>query len=218
MTDRTNALLRFLVVLALLAGTALFIHSHSQAENLPPRMQLTELPLMLGNWSGTDVPISDDVREILGPGNFVQRVYRRASEEPYVDLFLAYFPTQRTGATVHSPQNCLPGAGWVPVESGRIHLPQPDGRIATVNRYVIAKGSERQLVVYWYQAHARITASEYWAKFYLVADSIRLNRSDGALVRVITPLVEGEEPDKAQQRATEFLRDLTPILSAYIPN
>lgn len=204
--------------MALLAGTTLFIHSHSQAEHLPPRMELTEFPLTLGDWSGTDVPITDDVREILGPGDFVQRVYRHAPEEPSVDLFLAYFPTQRTGATVHSPQNCLPGAGWVPVESGQIHLPQADGKIATVNRYVIAKGSERRLVMYWYQAHGRITANEYWAKFYLVADSIRLNRSDGALVRVITPLVQGEEPDKAQQRATEFLRDLTLTLSQYIPN
>jgi len=180
-------------------------------------MQLTELPLMLGNWSGTDVPISDDVREILGPGNFVQRVYRRASEEPYVDLFLAYFPTQRTGATVHSPQNCLPGAGWVPVESGRIHLPQPDGRIATVNRYVIAKGSERQLVVYWYQAHARITASEYWAKFYLVADSMRLNRSDGALVRITTQMYPDETAEAAQQRLLPFAGQVVPLLDIYIP-
>jgi EpsI family protein len=86
-----------------------------------------------------------------------------------------------------------------------------------VNRYVIAKGDERQVVLYWYWAHDRALASEYWAKFYLVADSIRLNRSDGSLVRVITPLPRGETVEAAQQRLLSFTRNVVPQLDRYIP-
>ncbi len=147
LTKHTDSLIRCLVAEALLAGTALFLHSHSRAEYRPPRTEFASFPMRLGNWMGADVAITADVREILGPGDFVERVYRRSAEEPSVDIFLAFFPTQRTGATIHSPQNCLPGAGWVPVESGRIALPQANGRTMTVNRYMISKGVERQLVL-----------------------------------------------------------------------
>ena len=86
----------------------------------------------------------------------------------------------------------------------------------TVNRYVIAKGSERELVFYWFQSHGRVIASEYSAKFYLVADSIRMNRSDGALVRVITRIEQGESEESAGSRAVLFTQRLIPLLDSYI--
>jgi EpsI family protein len=86
-----------------------------------------------------------------------------------------------------------------------------------VNRYVIAKGDSRQVVLYWYWAHDRGVASEYWAKYYLVADSIRMNRSDGSLVRVTTPLLADETPDAAQQRLLPFVAEIIPKLQTYIP-
>jgi EpsI family protein len=98
-----------------------------------------------------------------------------------------------------------------------MQLSRPDGRAITVNRYVIAKGLERRLVLYWYQAHGRVVASEYWAKFYLVADAIRMNRSDGALIRVTTPIAENESPVSAEQRGVAFVRDVLPLLGRYIP-
>jgi EpsI family protein len=134
-----------------------------------------------------------------------------------VDLFLAYFPSQRTGDTIHTPKNCLPGAGWTPLESGRVALERPDGPAIRVNRYVIGKGTDHMLVLYWYEAHGRAVASEYWAKFYLVADAIRLNRTDGALVRIITPWLSGENLDTAQQRAVDFAGSILPLLDNYIP-
>jgi len=209
---------RFAAVAVLLAATALFLHARSRNEVLPPREPLTAFPHQLGEWSGTDVKIEQEVLDVLGAGDFLLRVYQDSSRrQPYVDLFLAYFPSQRTGDTIHSPKHCLPGSGWLPVESSRVTLALPGHSPFLANRYVIAKGTDRQLVLYWYLAHDRAVASEYWAKFYLVTDSIRLSRSDGSLVRVTTPLRRGETTDAAQARLTSFAGKFTPLLNQYIP-
>lgn len=217
MTQAANSWLRFVLAAALLVAAGLFLHAHTKAEELPVHGDLAALPLAVGPWAGLPVEISPKILDALGPGEFLDRNYRRGLGVPVVDLFVAYFPSQRTGDTIHSPRNCLPGAGWTPIESGRILLPQPDGHSVPINRYVVAQGGERLLVLYWYQAHGRIVASEYWAKFYLVTDSIHLNRTDGALVRVMTPLVSGENPESAQRRATDFISSLLPLLDNYVP-
>jgi EpsI family protein len=206
-----------LLVVTLLASAGLFLHSRSQPELLPPHDALASFPSRVGNWLGTELPLSPDVRQVLGEGDFLVRIYGRRPDEPYIDLFLAFFASQRTGSTMHSPQNCLPGAGWMPVESGRMQLSRPDGRAITVNRYVIAKGLERRLVLYWYQAHGRVVASEYWAKFYLVADAIRMNRSDGALIRVMTPIAQNETLASAEKRGVTFVQEALPLLDSYVP-
>jgi len=174
--------------------------------------------MQLNNWSGSDIAIGQDVLDVLGSGDFMLRNYRSQTDrEPYVNLFIAYFPTQRTGDTIHSPKNCLPGAGWRPVESSRINLELPDHEPFQANRYVIAKGQDRQLVLYWYLAHNRALASEYWAKYYLVADSIKLHRSDGSLIRVTTPLQSGETIDVAQRRLLSLAGGIVPLLDQYVP-
>jgi len=210
--------LQFALAAVLLAGTALFLHARSRNEVFPARAPLSSLPHELGGWVGSDVTIPKDILDILGPGEFLLRVYRnRSANNPYVNLFMAYFPTQRAGDTIHSPKNCLPGAGWSPLESTRITVSLPGHAPFPANRYVIGKGTDRQLVLYWYWAHDRGVASEYWAKFYLVTDSMRMNRSDGALVRVTTPLHSGENPDAAQQRLLSFAGEVVPLLDNYIP-
>jgi len=209
--------LRFLVVAALLAGAGLFLHSRGQAENLPPREPLTSFPLQVRAWRGREVVIPPYALDMLGAGEFLERTYTRAANEPPIDLFLAYFPTQRMGSAIHSPQNCLPGSGWTPVESTRLPLTSPGGRKILVNRYILSNGFDKMLVLYWYQAHGRVVASEYWAKFYLVADALRMNRSDGALVRVMTPIGRDESLGGAQQRVVALVRDLLPILDGYVP-
>jgi EpsI family protein len=209
---------RFAITAALLAITAIFLQARGRTEILPNREPLASLPYQLGDWAGTDVPMQPDVLEILGPGDFLQRFYENTRiSQPYVDLFLAYFPTQRTGDTIHSPKHCLPGAGWLPTESSSISISLPGRAPFEANRYVIAKGDERELVLYWYWAHDRALASEYWAKFYLVTDSIRLNRSDGSLVREITPLLPDESVEAAQQRLLSFAGEVAPRLDRYIP-
>jgi EpsI family protein len=139
------------------------------------------------------------------------------SRGPAVDLFLAYFPSQRTGDTIHSPKHCLPGEGWFPVESKEFSLAIPGQLSIPANRYVITKGRQRALVVYWYQARDRALASEYVARLQLIANSIRFHRSDGSLIRVSTLILPDENPAVAEQRLVSLLSGVVPMLSRYIP-
>lgn len=208
---------RFWIVLVLLVGAAAFLHSRSRAESLPARHELASFPTRIADWTSREVVISDDIRKILGNGDFLQRMYARSPHEPPIDFFLAYFPSQRTGSSIHSPKNCLPGSGWDPVESSHIPLRRPDGTVSSVNRYILQRGTNRLLVLYWYQSQGRAVASEYWAKFYQVVDAISQNRTDGALVRVITAQVPGESIDSAQSRAVTFAQAVIPFLPGFIP-
>jgi EpsI family protein len=209
---------RFLPAALLLIATAIFLQARTRGEVFPPRQPLPSFPQQLGSWEGTDIAIDDDALQVLGPGDFLLRVYRdEQSTQPPLDLFIAYFPSQRAGDTIHSPKNCLPGAGWLPVQSSRTMLSMANHAPFPVNRYVIAKGDARQLVLYWYWAHDRGVASEYWAKYYLVADSIRMNRSDGSLVRLKTVMSPGESADSAMQRLLPFAERILPRLDDYIP-
>lgn len=211
-----SALLRFAAPAVLLLAAALFLHARSHPETSAARLPIADFPRQLNGWASRDVPIAQEVRDVLGPGDFLSRIYLRP-DQPYVDFFVAYFPTQRTGKAIHSPKNCLPASGWAPTESSQLDIKRPGGAPVTVNRYVISKGLDRQLVLYWYQAHARVVASEYWAKYFLVADSIRMNRSDGSLVRVITPILPNENIDAAQKRAVVFAEAALGNLDRYIP-
>jgi len=206
---------RFALSVTLLAGTAVFLDSHQEV--IPPFPLWVSFPHQLGVWRGTDVPIPRDVLETLGKGDFLWRTYQEdASPLSQVDLFMAYFPSQRAGDTIHSPQNCLPGSGWFPLESTRIMLALPGQVPFASNRYLVARRDDRTLVLYWYWAHDRAVASEYWAKFYLVADAIRLNRSDGAMIRVTTPL-RSETVDDAQRRLVAFAQEVVPLINSYVP-
>lgn len=214
----TNSTPRFVVAALLVASAAIFLQARSRSEVFPPRLPLQSFPQQLGAWTSTDIPIEKEVLDILGPGDFLLRVYQNPEKpEPAVGLFIAYFRSQRVGDTIHSPQHCLPGAGWTPVENTRVALTMPGHQPFLANRYVIAKGDARQIVLYWYWAHDRGVASEYWAKYYLVADSIKMNRSDGALVRLTSVIQPGETADAAQQRILPFTNSLLPLLDSYIP-
>ncbi|HEX9596981.1 MAG TPA: EpsI family protein [Anaerolineales bacterium] len=211
---RTLSWARTAVVLALLLATFFVLQLRAGDENMPARLPLSAFPLEVAAWKGWELEIDQQTRTILGDGDFMLRNYGRSDAEPVVNLFIAYFPSQRTGSTIHSPQNCLPGAGWVPVESARVEL----ANSAVINRMVISKGLDRQLVYYWYHGNGRVVASEYWAKFYLVADAIRWNRSDGALVRVLTPVLPDEKLETAEARVSEFALQIYPSLPAYVPD
>jgi EpsI family protein len=202
----------------LLISTALLLGKRGDQEVVVPHQPLAQFPEALGTaWNGRSVGIDPGVIEILGAGDFAERSFRRDDGSAPVDLFLAYFPSQRTGVSIHSPKNCLPGSGWGPVESKYVRLSGPHGREYAINEYVVQKGEQKQLVLYWYQAHGRLVASEYAAKFYLVTDAMRMNRSDGALVRIVTPIVGGESSSQAEQRAMQFAGALMPNLQRYIP-
>jgi len=210
--------LRFGIAAVLMLATALVLRAHSRSEFFPPRASLRSLPLQIAGWTGTDSVLDQQTLDILGPGEFLVRDYENASQpQPWINLYIAYFPTQKAGDTIHSPNHCLPGAGWVPTSREVVQIARPDGSSFPVNRYVVSKSGERQLVLYWFQAHGREVASEYWAKYYLVSDSVRMNRSDGGLVRLMTPMFDGESPDAAQARTMKLGSQLLPLLDSYIP-
>ena len=202
----------------IMLATAIGLQTHSHTDVAAPRQALSSLPQTLGEWVGQDYSLDDQTLDILGPGEFLTREYvRPGKNEPWLDLFVAYYPTQRATETPHSPDHCLPGAGWVPTLRQVVRLPSPNGSTFPANRYVVSKAGDRQLVLYWFQAHGRAVASEYWAKYYLASDSIRMNRSDGALIRLMTPMYPHESPDAAQARLWGFGSQVVPLLDRYIP-
>lgn len=210
--------LRFALATGLIAVTAILLQARGRTEITPQRLALSSFPAELAQWDSTEISLDPKTLEVLGQGDFMERTYHDPEGKlPYVDLFLAYFPSQRTGDTIHSPQHCLPGAGWNPDENVRVTLSLPGHAPFPANRYVISKADQRRLVLYWFWAHDRGVASEYWAKFYLVKDAIRMNRSDGSLVRFVTPLLPGETPDAAQRRILPFTSAVAPLLDNYIP-
>jgi len=211
--------LKFGAVVVLLATAALFLQTRDRSEIRPPREKFSSLPYAIGSWTGSDTSIPPDTLKVLGQGDFVSRNYMDDSRTANaIQLFMAYFPSQRFGDTIHSPKNCLPGAGWTPVKSSKIEIAIPGQEPILANRYVVAKGDERMLVLYWYFAHGRSVASEYRAKLYLVQDALRLRRTDGSLIRLATPIRQNERSADAQRRSTDFLAQLLPLLGAYIPH
>jgi EpsI family protein len=216
MISRLSSWRRFLPIVFLLAG-GVGLRGKNIDRALPPHSDLSQFPVLIANRWGKDLQMPPEMLNSLGAGEFLIRDYLSDSGQPPLNVYVAFFPSQRSGDTIHSPKNCIPGNGWTPVESGYVSLTRPDGSAISVNRYLISKGSERAVVLYWYQAHGRITPSEYAAKIYLVADAIRLGRTDGALVRVITPIVSADDARAAQTRALDFVTQILPRLDAYIP-
>lgn len=209
---------RYLAVVLLLLSAGMLLQARSKREIIAPRLALSSFPTTLGTWTGTDLTIDQETLKILGPGDFLLRDYQNTSvREAPIGLFIAYFPSQRAGDTIHSPKNCLPGAGWNPIESSQVMLSLPGHSPFPANRYLIARGDDRELVFYWYQAHDRALASEYWAKFYLISDAIRMNRSDGSLVRFATPLQNRERPSTAEDRIASLGAQVVDILNNYVP-
>jgi exosortase D (VPLPA-CTERM-specific) len=213
-STKAGSFLFGLVAVPMLA-TAIGLLAHSGSPFVP---HAGSLPLQIAGWTGTDIPIDQQTLDILGPGEYLLRDYENGSQpESTINLYIPFFPTQKAGDTIHSPDHCLPGAGWIPISREVIRLGLPDGSSIPVNRYVISKTGERQLVLYWFQAHGRVVASEWWAKYYLIRDSIRLNRSDGGMVRLMTPMLEGESADVAQARMMKLGSQLLPLIDNYIP-
>jgi EpsI family protein len=215
---------RLLITSALLLAGAGYIAHASTAEVTPPRKSLRELPLRFDRWQGREEPaFSADILAVLGVDEYVSRTYG-AAREPGLGLYVGFYQSQRQGDTMHSPLNCMPGAGWLPVKQDRatFDVTPADGgsQRITVNQFVIQKGLDRQLVQYWYQSHGRVVASEYTSKVYMIMDAIRLNRTDGAMVRVITPITGDRAGDEsaAIRRATDFVQGLFPALTGVLPS
>jgi EpsI family protein len=219
MSSRT----RVIVVLAVLAAAMVSVARANRAEEVPLRISLSLFPMQLGEWQGVQrPPFTQRVLEVLGLDDYLTRYYQNRSRD-VVDLYIGYWRSQQQGGAIHSPQNCLPGSGWEPVSQGILTFPDPrtpGAPALSVNRYLIRKGTERQLVLYWYQSRGRIVGSEYWSKIYLVLDAARYNRTDAALVRLVVPVADGspEAEARAESQAIGFANEILPALGAFLPN
>ena len=208
---------RFWILLVALIISGAIINTWERAgEAKISRKSLREFPAQLGSWEqlGSELRFDDETETILRADDYLARNFK--SRGHVASLYVGYYATQRTGATYHSPLNCLPGSGWVMNEGGNITISRPDGSSFNANRYVIQKGNERALVIYWYQGRGRSVANEYWDKMYTVFDSVARRRSDGALVRVIAPIQNSI--NDAEKVASDLAAETTKELPAFVPN
>lgn len=207
-------LTRAAIVLALLLAAGVYGSRAGSAETVVPRAPLAALPLAIGEWQGHEsAPLEDDVLAQLGVDDYVSREYGHQGSAA-VGVYVGYYASQRQGDTIHSPQNCLPGAGWRPVETDVANV-RVGERTISVNQFVIQKGLDRQVVFYWYQGRGRVIASEYANKALLMLDAARLHRTNGGLVRLITPVVSTAEAAKAELAA--FAALVFPHLDRHLP-
>src|SRR5216683_626414 len=209
---------RFAILFVLLLAGGLVVNAWEYlGEARVERKELKNFPRNVGAWeqSGADEQFDNQTLAVLRASDYLLRNYRSADGR-ILNFYVGYYASQRDGATYHSPLNCLPGAGWVMSDPGKITI-TPKGKTAFVaNRYLIQNGDHKELLIYWYQGRGRVVASEYWGKIYTVVDSVRLRRSDGAMVRITTPVASSEPA--ALQAAIDLAANSSSILPEFIPD
>lgn len=208
-----------LLTVALLLQAFLFYNS-SQGEAIPLRQPLSSFPMNIDSWKMVrEDTIEEKVQEVLRASDTLSRSYVSTPDGGDVHLFVAYFESQRQGQTPHSPKHCMPGSGWTPERTETVSI-RIDGRPEpiAVNYFVLEKGTDKTLALYWYQANQRVIASEYAAKIYLVWDAIRYNRTDTALVRVLSSVPGGENEAEILGRMERFVQSVFPQLGKFLPS
>jgi EpsI family protein len=213
-----TALGRAAVILSvlLLAQAAVF-YGFSRGELAPSHRPLDQFPTQLGDWTMIQQGVMEqEIKDVLRADDYITRSYGQGREQ--ANLFVAFFKSQRAGQAPHSPKNCLPGAGWIWTVSDQIPITLPDeNRTIQVNRYIVQRGDQKSLILYWYQSRDRVVASEYTAKVYVVADALRYNRTDTALVRVEVPIIEGND-QAATNTGVEFVKTFHKTLRGFLPS
>lgn len=205
------------VLTGVLVLQAVLFYTASHGEKVPLAQPLEQFPSRFGGWTLAETGVVEpETQAVLKADDILTRWY---VDGPIgANLFVAYFKTQRTGQSPHSPKNCLPGSGWTPSSTGYLDVSiAASGETIRINRYVVAKGDTKSVVLYWYQTQNRVIADEFAAKFYLVSDSIRYHRSDTALVRVVVPVV-GDSDVKATEEGKAFVQAVFPVLRSYLPS
>ena len=203
----------------LIAGSVFVGRTRNQSET-PLVRPLATLPLSLAGYLGVERPIDSASVRVAGMTNYLYRVYSRDSVAAF-SLYVGYYDNQTTGRTIHSPRNCLPGAGWQVVEARSVAVDR-----ATVNRYVLANGSAQTLVYYWYQGRGRVAWNEYSVKWDLLRDAARQGRTEEALVRVVVPLTTGADAasalwrarvERADSLARHITSEIIPVINRALP-
>jgi exosortase D (VPLPA-CTERM-specific) len=190
----------------------------TRAEVIPEREQFVGFPLYFDGWQGKQENLRQIISDKLGFTDYLLNNYSRDGGPP-VNFYVAYYASQRKGLSPHSPRVCVPGGGWSITEIERtvIDVKNRDTPL-NINRAVVQNGRNRQLVYYWFKQRGRDIANEYWMKWYLLTDSLSMNRTDGSLVRLVTPISPDEKDADADKRLQAFLADIEGKLDIYVPN
>jgi len=208
---------RFIITISVLILAIIINYFPSSPEPVLTRLSLKEFPSEIGDWVLVrEQRIDDHTMAVLQVDDYIMRTYSNSKYQT-VSLYIGYFKTQKEGKNNHSPRQCLPGAGWYALETAPVMLRVSDhdpGRIP-VNRYLMQKGNDTELFLFWYHGRGRQVANEYLTKAYLIWDKLTKNRTDGALIRINSRVSSG--PDEALQSQAEFARSFYPILSKYVP-
>jgi exosortase D (VPLPA-CTERM-specific) len=189
------------------------------AEIFPARTSFAEYPLRLGAWTGRKESMEGVYIDALKVDDYLLANYTNGAGRP-VNLYMAYYNSQRKGEAVHSPRSCLPGGGWQLRDFNQRTLSGIDinGRPLRVNRTLIELGDQRQLVYYWFEQRGRVITNEFAVKWFLFWDALTRHRTDGALVRLITNLPPGSDELDADRRLVDFAAQIAPTLTRYVPN
>ncbi len=210
-----------IVAMVLLIAASVAANSApSRGEIVPERQSLALFPIQIRDWHGQEHTLEKQYRDVLRLDDHFLADYWRSGEPHPVNLWVAYYASQRTGASAHSPRSCIPGGGWEITELSDHRIPAvaADGGDVTVKRAVIAKGLSKQLVYYWFQQRGRHVTNEYLVKWLIFWDALTRNRTDGALVRLVTAVPPDMDMASADARLAEFLREVYPLTHAYIPD
>jgi exosortase D (VPLPA-CTERM-specific) len=210
----------YLCSVALLVPVAFASELMVEREEVPPpRAMFIDFPMKLDGWLGTSLTLEKQYIDTLRFDDYVLADFRFGDGQP-VNMYAAYYRSQRKGQSAHSPQSCLPGGGWEIFSFNSMDLPARSGMIRSlhVNRALIQKDSQKQIVLYWFKQRDRILSNEYLVKLYLFWDALSRGRTDGALVRIASLVGPGETEDIVDQRLLRFVSTIEPELARYVPD
>jgi EpsI family protein len=209
---------RTLCVTAVILITMAGVKAAGHQEKVRPRRPFTIFPLQVGEWVGQQDRFDMKITKVLGVDDYFLCNYR-SLDGSFLQLYVGFYQSQREGDLIHSPKNCMPGAGWhiIDASTEELLLPRNEPQRIEVIKLLLEKGDQRQIVLYWFQSRGRFIASEYMQKVYLVIDSIIQQRTDGSFVRLIAPVIDGQEEHTLNYMKT-FASAVIPILREYIPS
>jgi len=209
-----TATLQFVPV-ALLALGGLALQQIRAQDAMPLRQPLASVPATLLDLPGQDIPISPEEQRAAGMDSYILRYYAKPDSTAAYSVYVGYYELQTQGRSIHSPKNCLPGAGWEALSAGTAKVSTRGGAV-TVNRYVLENEGRRAVVYYWYQGRGRVAWNEYRVKYELLRDKALRGRSEEALVRIVVPSMASGDGE-ADRVATAVASVLIPAVDQALP-
>jgi EpsI family protein len=206
-----------LLASAILIAQGAIYYTGSGKEVIPPVQPWNQFPTAVSDWQTVaDVPLDQDTLDKLRPDDYLNRNYATSNDRALVNFFVGYFNSRRNGRAPHSPEWCLPGAGWKSVSTRRIQIPiAGESGVLTANEYIIEKGLDREVVLYWYHQGTRSVAGDLMAQMYSLPDLIFHGRTDTALIRIIAPM-QSADSAQAKQSAVMFAELVYPLVRRHI--